>query len=191
MPKRILGGEKVRLRLLQERDIPFVNQLDFDPEVLKWTVNSDFSDIGKSKRKSTKHLMNIVKKKPKDIKIFIIEKNEGSQKLIGYCGLSGINEWNRSAVFFISTTPACWKKGYGKESAKVLLDYAFLEMHNHRMESYVMEFNTQSLEFHRKFGFIEEARFKEARFQNCRFWDKIMFRLLETEWRDLKKRKGW
>lgn len=189
MNARILKGKRIRLRPMSEQDILFIINSTFDPEVLKWTVNSDLLDI-KIKKASIKNIKNLAKKKPKNQKIFIIEvKNGRFWEPIGDCGLSDINEWGRNAVFFISIIPhkVKWREGYGTEATKLLFSYAFEKMHLHRIESHVAEFNKPSIAFHKKFGFIEEAHQKETGFLNCRFWDRIIFRLLESEWEILAK----
>lgn len=187
MAKKILNGGKIRLRPLTKQDISFIIDSNFDPKVLKWTANSELPDL-KTKKADIKSLKNRIKKKPKNQKIFIIEVRNGRFWVpIGDCGLSEINEWSRNAVFFISIIPHYWGEGYGTEATKLLFAYAFEEMHLHRIESHVAEFNTQSIAFHKKFRFIEEGRKKEAGFQNCRFWDRIIFRLLESEWEKLTK----
>ncbi|MBU4057150.1 GNAT family N-acetyltransferase [Patescibacteria group bacterium] len=187
MARIILTGDKIRLRPLSKKDIPLTIKRNLDPKVLKWTAGSVSLDA-RIKRAASKKMEYFVKRRPKNDKIFIIEaKNGGRWEPIGNCGLSNINKWNHRAVFSICIDPDYWQRGYGTEATKLLLAYAFEKMHLHRIESHVREYNTPSIVFHRKFRFIEESRQKEAIFQNGRFWDRIIFRLLESEWENLDR----
>jgi len=183
----ILKGGKIGLGLLRQEDIPFVIKRYSDPRVLRWIADSDTIDA-KTKRSVIKKTKYLAEKKPKDDKMFIVKiKNGRRWESIGDCELLYINERDHSAVFSICIDPNHWLKGYGTEATKILFNYAFGKMHLHRIESHVAEYNIQSIGFHEKFGFIEEGRLKEALFRNGRFCDRIIFRLLESEWKKEKR----
>ncbi len=187
MTGRILKGDKVRLRPLARKDIPFVINCHSDPRTLKRIANTDFLDL-ETKKAVTKKERNHIKNKPKDDKLFIIEaKVGGSWQLIGDCELARVNKRDQNAIFLIALIPSCWRKGYGTEAANLLLDYAFFKIGLHRIESHVMEYNAQSIAFHMSIGFARESRQKEAKFVNRKFYDRIIFRLLESEWKNLSK----
>lgn len=187
MAKGILKGEKIRLRPLKQEDVPLVVKWNLHPEVLKWTANSISLDM-KMKKAALANIENTAKRMRKNRKMFIIEiKDSRHWKPIGDCELSDIDKRNQNAIFSICIDPNYWRNGYGAEATKLLLDYAFKKMHLHRIESRVREYNKPSIAFHRKFGFVEEGCRKEAKFQNGRFWDRIIFRLLESEWENISK----
>lgn len=190
MAKVILSGDKIRLRFLRQKDIPFIVKCNLDPKVLKWIANSVLLDPG-IKKATVEKMKNLVKRRPKDDKIFIIEVKNGRRwKPIGDCELSHINKRNNNAIFSICIDPDHWLKGYGTEATKILFTYAFEKMHLHRIESHVTEYNEQSIKFHQRFGFAEECRQKEVTFRNGRFCDRIIFRLLRLEWeKRIKKSK--
>ncbi len=187
MAKIILTGDKIRLRPLKQEDVPLVVEWNLHPEVLRWTANSGSLDM-KMKKAALANIENTVKRMRKNRKMFIVEVKDGRRwKPIGDCELSDIDKWNQNAIFSICIDPNYWRNGYGAEATRLLLDYAFKKMRLHRIESRVREYNKPSIAFHRKFGFIEEGRKKEATFSNGRFWDRIIFRLLEPEWKNLVK----
>lgn len=187
MAKVILKGEKIRLRPLLKQDILLISKWNLDPRVLKLTANLAPLDV-EIKQTAIKKMRNLVKKKLKKDKRFIIEAKSGRHwEPIGDCELS-VNKRNQSAVFSICVDPNCWSKGYGTEATSLLLAFAFKRMRLHRIESHVAEFNTQSIMFHEKFGFVKEGLQKEAIFTGGRFRDRIIFRLLESEWELNKNR---
>jgi RimJ/RimL family protein N-acetyltransferase len=119
--------------------------------------------------------------------ILVIEAIEGdSTKPIGNCGLHGIDPKDRSAVFGIAIGEKdYWSRGYGAEAARLLINYGFQQLNLHRISSGAFAFNERSLKLHKKVGFREEGRMRQATFKNGQYHDHVMFGILREEWRGL------
>ena len=118
---------------------------------------------------------------------FAIEVKAGaSSKPIGTCGLEGINSKDSHATFgIVIGEKDYWSKNYGMEAARLLIDYGFQQLNLHRISSTALAFNERSIRFHRKLGFREEGRLRQAMFKNGQYHDLVQFGLLREEWKGL------
>lgn len=101
---------------------------------------------------------------------------------IGNTGLYEINLYDRTAEFGIMLgEPSARGKGYGTETTRLVLDYAFtvLRLHNVRLEA--LEFNEPALHAYRKAGFKEFGRRREVFWMDGRWWDEVYMDCLSTE----------
>lgn len=189
MAKKILKGERVRLRFLKERDIPLINKWNTDSRTMKWTENGDPPvSIRTMSRQTAKDLRGILKSKFKVDKFFIVEIVESVRwKPIGWCSLSDISKVNRKAIFHISMDPDYRREDYGTESTKILLNYAFENLGLNRVGSYVIAYNEPSIKLHEKVRFVRECESKGEIYRNRKFWNAISFRIMKSEWKILKK----
>lgn len=92
-------------------------------------------------------------------------------------------DWvHRSAEWGIAIgEPAARGKGYGTETARLMLDYAFTALGLHSVSLHVYEFNTPARRAYARAGFIETGRRRQARWYAGRFWDEILMDCLATE----------
>ncbi|HXZ29959.1 MAG TPA: GNAT family protein, partial [Dehalococcoidia bacterium] len=118
---------------------------------------------------------------------FIIEAMEGAlTKPIGSCGLHEINAKDHNANFGIVIGERdYWNKGYGTEATRLVLDYGFQELNLHRISSAAFAFNERSIRLHKKVGFREEGRLRQAMFKNGQYHDEVQFGILREEWKGL------
>jgi RimJ/RimL family protein N-acetyltransferase len=118
---------------------------------------------------------------------FIIEAIEGdSTKPIGTIGLHGISSKDHSASLGIAIgEKEYWGHGYGTEATRLILEYGFRQLNLHRIASSTLAFNERSIKLHKRVGFQEEGRLREAIFKNGHFHDLFVFGILRDEWRDL------
>ena len=86
------------------------------------------------------------------------------------------------------------RKGYGTQTLKMLLRFAFAELNLFRVTTFIPEYNEGALALVNKFGFVEEVRRRQALERDGRRWDLLIFGLLKDEWqnspdRDLRQAK--
>jgi len=72
-------------------------------------------------------------------------------------------------------------KGYGTETARLMLDYGFTALGLNSVSLNVYEYNTPARRAYAKAGFIETGRMREARWYAGRFWDVIFMDCLASE----------
>jgi RimJ/RimL family protein N-acetyltransferase len=101
---------------------------------------------------------------------------------IGNTGLHRINHRNRTAEFgIIIGEPESRGKGYGTETARLMLDYAFTALGLHNVMLRVHAFNLAGQRAYQKAGFREYGRRRECVFMGGRWWDEIYMDCLATE----------
>ena len=80
-------------------------------------------------------------------------------------------------------------KGYGSQTMRLLLRYAFAELNLYRVSAMVPEYNEIATRLFRKLGFVEEVRRREAMERDGRRWDLLTFGQLRSEWESLAQGK--
>lgn len=101
---------------------------------------------------------------------------------IGNTSLLGIDYRNRIAAFGIFIgEPDCRGKGYGTETTRLMLDYAFTALGLHNLMLTVYEFNLAGKRAYEKASFKEFGRRRQCRWMGGRLWDEIHMDCLATE----------
>jgi len=174
----MLKGEKVLLRPVRRSDLESFLKWFNDPEVTQYlAIYTPMTEMAEEK------WIEGLATRPNDA-LFVIEAIEASgSKAIGTTGLTNIHPKDHNAGFGIAIGEKdYWSKGYGTEACRLLVRYGFEQLNLHRINSGVISFNERSLRMHRKVGFKEEGRQREAIFKNGRFYDHVNFGLLRSEW---------
>ncbi len=106
----------------------------------------------------------------------------GSWQPIGTTGLGQIDFRNRTAEFGISIgEPAARGRGYGTETTRLVLDYAFTALGLNNVMLRVFEYNLAGRRAYEKAGFREIGRRRAARYMAGRYWDEILMDCLASE----------
>ena len=101
---------------------------------------------------------------------------------IGTTSLMAIDERNRKADFGLLIGDAAARgKGYGTQTTRLMLDYAFTVLGLHNVMLIVLEYNAAGRRVYEKAGFREYGRRRECRWSGGRFWDDIYMECLSTE----------
>ena len=180
--RRVLTGERVRLRGLRDDDLPALVRWSQDPELevfqsgwvvpsseaaardlfTRWSANQDSgSGVG-----------------------FSVETLAGAgtpATLIGHLALFGVQPQNRSATFAIGLGAEHLGRGYGTDATRVAIDYGFREMNLHRIELRAFAFNERARAAYRKAGFREEGRRRHGIFHDGAYHDEIVMSVLATD----------
>ncbi|MYB77677.1 MAG: GNAT family N-acetyltransferase, partial [Chloroflexi bacterium] len=94
-----------------------------------------------------------------------------------------IDHRNRTAAFGIAIgEPDARGKGYGTETAQLMLDYAFTVQGLHNVMLHVHEYNLAGIRAYTKAGFKEFGRRRECHFMGGKYWDLIHMECLASEW---------
>ncbi|MEC0246548.1 GNAT family protein [Paenibacillus chitinolyticus] len=112
----------------------------------------------------------------------ILDKPSG--RPIGITSLTQLDFKNRSAECILDIgEKEFWGKGYGTESLRLLLDYAFLELNLHRVSLRVFAFNDKAVALYEKIGFKREGVSRQAVFREGTWHDIIHMGILQEEYR--------
>jgi RimJ/RimL family protein N-acetyltransferase len=179
----MLKGKSVLLRPAKKSDIPYFLKWCNDPEVIQY-LSLYMPMIETSLEKFMEELATT---RAKSEVLLVIEAIEGdSTRPIGNCGLHGIDSKDGGGAFgIVIGEKDYWSKGYGTEAAQLLIGYGFQQLNLHRISSYAFAFNERSIKLHKKLGFREEGRLRQATFKNGQYHDHVQFGLLREEWTGL------
>ena len=176
-------GEKIELRAVQREYLPkYVEWLN-DWEVSQFLMPGvpipmnieDETDWFENRRKAGKE--NIV---------FAIVTLDGD-RLIGNCGLHGIDYKNRSATFGIVIGDKDYlNQGYGTDATRTLLRFAFEQLGLNRVDLWVYDFNPRAMRAYEKAGFKRVGVKRQGLFRNGAFHDEVLMDILRDEWEKIK-----
>lgn len=108
---------------------------------------------------------------------------EAESKLIGVCGLTGINWVNSTAELSIYIGPEEERhKGYGRGIVNELLRIAFMELNLNRVWLECYEFNRPGLELFESCGFIREGILRDHVFKDGKYRSSVMMGISRKEW---------
>lgn len=170
----MLIGERVRLRAFEAGDAE---------TVWRWYQDHEFSVLdgniyGASLETIRAFVQSMGSPAYADAS-FGIETEDGA--LIGLIRLKRAAAEDRHADFGIAIERAHWSRGYGTDSTRTILRFAFEEMNLHRVSLGVLDYNTRAQRCYEKCGFRVEGRERQARFRSGRWCDLILMGILQHE----------
>lgn len=112
-----------------------------------------------------------------------------NNEVIGHIQLSGIDRINMSARIgrVIVGEKENRNKGIGLQMVKCILEIAFNNLHLHRVDLGVFDFNKSAIACYEKAGFVIEGKFRDSRKINDQYWSLINMSILEDEYRKMKR----
>jgi RimJ/RimL family protein N-acetyltransferase len=175
----MIEGNKVKLTPIKREYIETFLKWFNDPEITQYLiVYRPLTQI-----EEEEWFENKVKNQNSIIFSILYRKEDGSELLIGNCGLE-IDWKNRLGQFGIVIGESEFhSRGFGTEASKLLVDYGFNTLNLHRIELDVFEFNKRAIKAYKKVGFIEEGRKRKSHFENGAYHDRIMMSILREEWK--------
>lgn len=103
--------------------------------------------------------------------------------LVGTCGIRRKPESDWEADIGFELAPEHWGRGYATEAARAMVDFGFRELGLHRVSSWCIAENAASARVLERVGLRLEGRLRENVFFKGRWWDTLLYGLLEGEWR--------
>jgi RimJ/RimL family protein N-acetyltransferase len=105
-----------------------------------------------------------------------------TQRPIGTTALHDIDHFHRTAEFGIMIGEKdCWGKGYGTETARLMLGYGFSDLNLHNIGLRVFSTNARALAAYARAGFRECGRRRECLRPGGAICDEIFMECLATE----------
>jgi diamine N-acetyltransferase len=170
-----LVGNRVILRPVEASDAVWMHKWMNDPEIRGLTGEVTPSTLADTEAYIQKlHTSS-------DRVWFIIEVKETGRP-IGETGLLRMfPPWRTTDLSIILGEKDAWGQGYGSETIRLVLDYAFGYLNFHRVSIGVVGFNEKALRFYEKIGFKREGIQRDGYFYNHRYSDFVMMSILEDE----------
>lgn len=115
---------------------------------------------------------------------------EVAGRCIGNARLDSFDQASRSARYAAGLfEPAVWGRGYGTELTRLILRHAFEDMHLHRVDLVVLEYNQRAIACYRKCGFVQEGVLRESALVAGEWHSDLQMSILEHEYRAVSC--GW
>jgi RimJ/RimL family protein N-acetyltransferase len=168
-----LEGRLVRLRAIEEEDLPAINEGIWNPNVSQYLLRSWPEALA-----GTRAFWESVRRSERDL-VLVIETRAG--QLIGACGLHGISARSRTADLGIWIAEPHWDQGYGTDAVRVMCRFGFREMNLQRIDLGVFDNNPRGMRAYEKVGFREEGRLRRAHFVDGRYVDLLLMGILAEE----------
>lgn len=174
----IIKGKNVLLRPITladaERFVVWFN----DPEVNKFLHRRSMTF------EQEKEWINSLPKNQQEFNL-AIDTSDGVH--IGSVGLRNIDEVYHYADFGIMIGDKnYWNKGLGSEATNLILSHGFEQLHLHRIELDVYEYNERAIKVYERIGFIKEGVKREHVLWQGKFYDTILMGMLASEWEKKK-----
>ena len=177
MQNAIAVGSRIALRPLTRADaaafVPWVN----DPEVTRTlAIGARAMDV-----RAEEVFIEKMNASTYDVLFGIVVRE--TDRLIGSTGLSQIDLRNQNASFgMMIGEKSAWGKGYGTEATRLVVRYAFEELHLNRVQLHVYAYNLRGIRVYEKVGFRREGVLRQAHVYDNRFWDTVVMAMLREEW---------
>ena len=115
-------------------------------------------------------------------KVFFTIYERRSWRAVGMTYLTDVDDRHRRAEFGVLIGEAIDRgKGYGTETASLMLDFAFTALGLHSIMLTVYAFNLAARRAYEKAGFREVGRRRQSHWMGGRSWDEIIMDCLATE----------
>jgi RimJ/RimL family protein N-acetyltransferase len=108
---------------------------------------------------------------------------EADARLIGNCGVRVNDPDLAEGNIGYELNPRDWGHGYATEAARAILDFGFAELGLRRVWAECVADNVGSVRVLEKLGMRREAHFREHRRYRDRWWDTLIYAILDHDWR--------
>ena len=171
----ILEGEKVRLRPMEERDLPRFVEWLADRDVTRWLAAMGQPPTLEDEREWYERR----REDPESV-MWSIETLDG--QLAGTVELRLTPRAKRAEMGIAIQDKALWSQGLGTDSVRLVLTYAFEDLRLNRVELTTDEENTRAVRCYEKCGFVREGLLRQHRLIDGRFGNTLLMALLREEW---------
>ena len=176
MKNPFLIGQKIYLRAADDNDAEIIALSENHPE----PRTSLFYAIPTNKEEQ----LNRIKQRQKDHStIYLTICKKDNNMPIGSTAFFRIDWVGRMAIFYIAIAEKeNWNKGFGKESTKLMVDYAFATLNLNRIQLHVSTENDRAIDVYEKVGFKREGILREAMFFENHYVDFYVMGMLKSDW---------
>ena len=115
---------------------------------------------------------------------------KGDAALIGSCAVALKKPEHREAMLGYVFNRHYWGQGIATEAARAVVNFAFEELHLHRVAAMCNVHNPASARVMEKLGMQREGRLREHCFERGRWQDSFLYAVLEQEWKKSNSREG-
>ena len=177
MQSSFMTGKKLYLRGLKKEDL--------GGNMFNWANDSEvthymFMGLVPNSIELMEEEYNKLVRNEKDVVLAIVDKKSDAH--IGNAGLYSINWVARSAEYrIIIGEKKFWNKGYGREAAKLIINYGFNKLNLNKIWLGVNAENKAAVKSYENSGFVREGALREEIYRNGKYYDAIRMSMLRKE----------
>ena len=168
-------GELIRLRAREREDLPILNPLFNDPDVLEGVATVTFPQPLESITAWYERT-----RAEDDSETYVIETLE-SEDPIGVCSLMSIEARTGTAELGIWIAKPHWNRGFGTDAVRTLSRFGIRFMNLHRITLHVLATNAKAIRAYEKACFRHEGALREAASVNGHHVDLVVMGLLAND----------
>lgn len=178
MYHEFLEGKKVYLRGIEKPDLQGnLFQWANDKEVTRYLFMGVYPNILENLQEWYEDL----RKSSKDVVFMIVDKH--SDNNIGFCGFHEMRSIHRSAEYRVFLGEKdYWGKGYGRETAIIMLRYGFELLNFNRIWLGVNASHERAINSYLKCGFVKEGVLRQEIYRNSQYHDAVRMSILREEY---------
>jgi RimJ/RimL family protein N-acetyltransferase len=177
----MIFGKRVRLRAVEQEDLPrFVTWLN-DPEV-RYGLTM-YLPLSASEEENW--FQNMLKAPPAERPLAIDIRQGDGWLHVGDCGFHQIDWKDRSVELGIFIgEKAYWNQGFGTEVMRLLVRHGFQTLNLNRIFLRVLATNPRAIRSYEKAGFIHEGKLRQAAYIDGEYIDLLLMSVLRSEWKE-------
>ncbi len=175
-----LHTDRLLLREFVTADWPAVLAYQRDPRYLQyydWTERTP----GDVQRFVQMFLDQQAEQPRRKYQLAVVLKSSG--QLIGNCGIRKATASAYEADIGYEVSPDYWGHGYATEAARAIVQFGFTELNVHRIWAWCIADNIASARVLERSGLKLEGRLRDKEYFKGRWWDTLMYAILENEWK--------
>ncbi len=173
-----LEASRVRLRWLEQRDVPALFRVFSNPEVMTYWSRPPMTGVGEAEQLLAQIHELYATRSLTQWGVALRESDE----VIGTCTLAGIDRSNQRAELGFALGREHWGHGYMQEAVSRLLEFCFGPLGLARLEADADPRNERSLRLLERFGFVREGFARERWRVGGEVQDAVLLGLLAREW---------
>lgn len=177
-----LTGSRIRLREIEERDLPLVHEYASDPEVVRymtWGPNASADETGTHLRLQ----MVEAQATPRDafeLAVALLQSDE----LVGRVRLTVESHAHKRGSIGYVMRRTRWGLGYATEAARVIVAFGFTELGLHPIEATCAPENVGSVRVLEHIGMRREGQLRQNLLAHGVWRDSLVYGVLRDEWPD-------
>ena len=175
----VTRGKRIYLRTFTRADLGYLDEWAEDP-YLDRMVGSEFLSLYKAYEKDAS-FYDAVLADPTQIVLMVIP-NEDPARPVGLVRLMNIHQAEGYAgIETIVADHKASRRGVGVQASRLMAYYGVDTIGLRRLEAKAYEYNPLSINTLKRNGFTQEGVLRKAAYRDGRYWDIIVFGILEDE----------
>ena len=172
--------ERLILREFKGNDWPDLLAYQADPRYLRYYEWTERTPI--AVQEFVQMFLDQQQERPRT-KFQLAVTQKSNHQLIGTCGIRMESAGAHEGDIGYELSPKHWGQGYATEAARAIVRFGFTELRLHRIWSWCIADNVRSARVLEKLGMQLEGRLRDKEYFKGRWWDTLLYAILDHEWR--------